>query len=179
MKTYAKQSLGRDAVEMVARLFRRDDDPPAPPVPIDVKRLRARLKVAQEMAIPGFMSLRPVRDGEQIVDFEWDFASVAATRMLVGGLNSLVGKRLVEVLEGRAGRGEVFSQYRRVLEFGSAKPVYQMVEVNNAVDVISHAALRLHDGIAVTLTNMSAVRRERALQLEIQARTLIATSRAT
>lgn len=177
MKSHAIQSLGRDAVEMVARLFRRDDDTPAPPVAVDVKRLRARLKVAQEMAVPGFMSLRPVRDGGEIVDFEWDFASVAATRMLGVGADGLTGKRLVEVFEGRAGRGEVFSQYRRVLEFGSAKAVYQMVEINNAVDVISHAALRLHDGVAVTLTNLSAARRERALQLEIQTRALIATSR--
>lgn len=168
--------LGRNALEVVTRLFRRDDDAPATQVPVDVKRLRARLKRAQESAVPGFMSLRPIRDGDQIIDFEWDFASAAATRMLGGGSNSLVGRRLIEVLQARPGRGEVFSQYRRVLEFGSAKPVYQMVEIDHAVDVISHAALRLHGGIAVTLTNLSAVRRERALQLEIQARALIAAA---
>lgn len=176
MSPAAMQSLGRNAVARVTRFFRRDDEGPAPPVPVDVQGLRARLRAAQEMATPGFMSLRPVRHGGQIIDFEWDFASAAATRIL-GGANSLIGKRLIEVFEGRAGRGEVFRQYRRVLEFGSATPVYQMVELNNAVDVISHVALRLHDGVAVTLTNLSAVRRERALQQEIQARVLITASR--
>lgn len=178
MKPPAIQSLGRNAVEVLRRFMRRDDGAVPPQVPVDVHALRARLRAVHDRATPGFMSLRPVRAGDEIIDFEWDFASDAATRMLGFGPGSLVGRRLIEVLEGRAGRGEVFSQYRRVLEYGTAKAVYQMVEVDNAVDVVSHAALRLHDGVAVTLTNLSAVRREQELQLEIQARTLIATSSA-
>lgn len=125
--------------------------------------------------MPGFMSLRAVRDEAEIVDFEFEFASVNATRLLCGVATPLTGKRLVEVLAGHAGRADVFAQYRRVCEFGSAKVVHQMVEIDNAVDVVCHAALRLHDSVAVTLTNLSAVRRERALELEIDARSLIAT----
>lgn len=177
MTPAALQFLGRDAVDAVARLFGRIDDAPAAPAPVDVQGLRARLKAAQTMAMPGFMSLQPVRDGANIVDFEWDFASAAATRMLGLGTTGLAGKRLIEVFAGRPGRGEVFGQYWRVLEYGTAKAVHQMVETNNSVDVICHVALRLHDGVAVTLTNLSAVRRERALQLEIQARVLIAAPR--
>ena len=82
-------------------------------------------------------------------------------------------QRLVEVLAGRSGRGEIFNQYRRVVEFGAARAVQQRVELNNSVEVLRHAAVRLHDGVAVTLTNLSALRRELALRREIQARTLM------
>ena len=168
------QAVGRNAVEAVTRLFRREGDDAGVAVPIDVTRLKAQLRTAQELAMPGFMSLRPVRNGAEVVDFEWEFASVAATRLLGGVTAPLIGRRLVEAFAGRAGRAEVFAQYRRVIEIGSARAVHQMVESGPAVDMICHAALCLHDSVAVTLTNLSAVRRVRALELEIDARSLMA-----
>lgn len=177
MTTSTLRSVGRNAVEAVTRLFRRDGDDARMAVPIDVTRLKAQLRAAQELAMPGFMSLRSVRNGAEVVDFEWEFASVAATRLLGGVATPLIGRRLVNVFAGRAGRAEVFAQYRRVIEFGSARAAHQMVESGPAVDMICHAALRLHDSVAVTLTNLSAVRRVRALELEIDARSLIAASR--
>jgi hypothetical protein len=144
-------------------------------VPVDVKDLNARLWAAWLLAAPGFMTLHAVREGGHIVDFEWDFASLAATRLLHGGTGGLRGRRLVEVLAGHAGRGEVFNQYCRVVEFGAARAVRQMVEVDTSVDVIRHAAVHLRDGVAVSVTNLNAVRRERALRREIEARTEMAS----
>jgi hypothetical protein len=149
------------------------DDPAD--VPVDVMNLNERLWAAWLLAAPGFMTLHAVREGGHIVDFEWDFASVAAVCMLHAGTGGLRGKRLVEVLAGHAGRGEVFNQYCRVVEFGAAKAVRQMVEVDTSVDVIRHAAVHLRDGVAVTVTNLNAVRRELALRREIEARTEMAS----
>lgn len=137
---------------------------------IDVQDLEVRLQAAHALAQPGFMTLRAVREGGEIVDFEWTSASVAATRLLAGTATDLSGKHLVELLAGCAGRGEVFNQYCRVVELGAARAVRQRVEINRSVNVLRHAAVRVHDGVAVTLTNLSALRREFALRREINAR---------
>lgn len=145
---------------------------------VDVQSLEVRLQAAHALAQPGFMALHAVRDGADIVDFEWDNASVAARRLLPGSSSTLFGQRLVEVLAGCSDRGEVFNQYRRVVEFGAARAVQQRIEINSSVDVLRHAAVRLHDGVAVTLTNLSALRRELALRREIQARTRMMSARS-
>ena len=58
----------------------------------------------------------------------------------------------------------------RVVEFGAAQAVRQPLAVNARVDVLRPAAVRVHDGVAVTLVNESAVRRALALQSEIESR---------
>ena len=172
------QRLGRSAFDAASFLFGPAVDDPAVALPVDVQNLEERLRAAQALAKPGFMALHAVREGAHIVDFEWDNASVAASRLLRGTATGLLGKRLVEVLAGRSGRGEIFNQYRRVVEFGAARAVQQRIELNTSVDVLRHAAVRLHDGVAVTLTNLSALRRELALRREIQARSLMLASTA-
>jgi hypothetical protein len=143
-------------------------------VPVDVMNLNERLWAAWSLAAPGFMTLHAVREGAHIVDFEWDFACAAAMRMLHAGSGGLRGKRLAEVLADQGGCDEVLDQYRRVVEFGEAKAARLTVDVNPSADVIRHAAVHLRDGVAVTLTNLSAVRRELALRREIEARTEMA-----
>ncbi len=172
------QRLGRNAVHASSILFWQDSRAGEDDVPVDVRSLHARLLAAQDLATPGFMTLRAVRRGHNVDDFEWEFASHAAARMLCGDVIGLRGQRLVEVMRGHAGRGEVFNQYRRVVEFGSAKAVWQMFQVNNAVDVLRHAAVRLGDGVAVILTNVTAVRRELALRREIAAREAMVAAHA-
>lgn len=169
------QRLGRNAFDASSFLLGPAADDPLRQRPVDLQRLEARLRDAQALAWPCFMSLHAVRDGAHIVDFEWDDASVGATRMLCGRAGGLIGQRLVEVLAGRPGRGEVFNQYWRVVEFGAARAVQQRIEFNDSVEVLRHAALRLHDGVAVTLTNLSALRRALALRREIHARALMVT----
>ena len=170
------QRLGRRSFGLSSILF-------APPVagasvgmPVDVRRLEHRLAAARERATPGFMTLHAVRSGGNVVDFDWDFASLAAARLLccdlpdLPDLPNLRGRHLIEVLAGRAGRVAVFNQYRRVVEFGAARALRQALVVNGSVDVVRHGTVRLGDGVAVMLTNLSAVRREQALRQEIAAR---------
>jgi hypothetical protein len=170
------QSLGRAACQASSLFFAPAVDRPAPDMPIDLKGLEERLRAAQVLARPGFMALHAVREGAHIVDFEWDNASIAATCLLRGSTRGLVGERLVEVLAGCPGRGAVFNQYRCVVEFGGAHAVQQPVERNQCVEVLRHTAVRVRDGVAVRLTNLSALRREAALRREIHARALMVNS---
>ena len=165
------QRLGRDAFDATSCLFGSAVDGPVRERPVDLHRLEVRLHEVHVLARPGFMVLHAVRDGTQIVDFECDSASVAAICLMLGGDRGLVGRRLAEILAGQPGRGAIFEQYRRVVEFGAARAIQQPVERNQGVEVLRHAAVRVRDGVAVRLTNLSAVRREIALQREIQART--------
>ena len=172
------QHLGRRAFEASSFLFGPAAQDPVVKLPVDMRDLADRLRTAQALAQPGFMRLRAVRQGAHIVDFEWDSASAVASRLLYGHPGGLLGRRLVEVLAGRSERGAVFNQYRRVVEVGSACAVQQRIERNGSVEHVRHAAVRLHDGVAVTLTNLSAARRELALRRELQARSQMHNSPA-
>lgn len=145
--------------------------------PVDVRSLEQRLRDVQRSTAPGFMSLRAVRHGADIVDFEWDFADPAAVRLMSSSTRGLVGRRLHEVLAARPGRAEVFGQYRRVVDFGASKAVRHWVELEASPVIVRHAALPLHDGVAVILTNLSAVRRAVALRREIEARAAMGSVR--
>lgn len=147
-----------------------------PPPPIDVRRLRERWQAAQAQATTGFMALHAVRERGHVVDFELDSASAAAVRLLHGDEFSLLGQRLAQVLAGHDGGLAVFDHYRRVVEFGAARAAHHRAAAPASQDVLRHAAVRLCDGVAVTLTNVSALRRLWALQCEIESRVLIGPS---
>jgi hypothetical protein len=133
------------------------------------RSFRWRLLAARQLARPAFMTLRAVRDGGRLVDFSWDFACEGASRLLSGSGPDLRGKRLLEVLGEQDGHPALFDQYRRVVEHGAREAILQVHVVNGVNDTYRHGAVRLRDGVAVTLTNLSAVRRAQALQLEFTA----------
>ncbi|HEY2979469.1 MAG TPA: hypothetical protein VGJ35_16015, partial [Burkholderiaceae bacterium] len=118
--------------------------------------LEWRLLDAQQFLRPGFMTLTAVRRGGLIVDFCWTFASTWAGRMLGHHALALQGKRLRDVLAGASGRETVFGQYRCVVELGAAQATLQVHRTRSARDTIRHGAVRLRDGVAVTLINVSA-----------------------
>lgn len=149
----------------------------APPTPsVDVRRLRERWQAAQALATTGFMALHAVRERGHIVDFELDSATAAAVRLLHADAPSLRGRRLAHMLAGHDGGRAVFNHYWRVLEFGAAQAAHHRVPAADSKDVLRHAAVRLSDGVAVRLTNVSALRRLSELQSEIESRALISSS---
>lgn len=131
--------------------------------------LEKRLLAARDLIRPGFMTLRPVRTGERIVDFEWVFASAVAGRMLGRNAVDLYGKRLLVVLADQDGCESVFLQYRCVVELGAAAATLQVHRLLGTHDTHRHGAVRLDDGVAVTLINVSAARRAHALGLALRA----------
>jgi hypothetical protein len=132
-----------------------------------LQSLEWRLLTAQQLVRPGFMTLRAVRKGTLILDFMWTFASAGAGRMLEHPALDLCGKRLLDVLERDPGREAVFEQYRRVVEQGAAGAAH-VHQARGARDTIRHGAVRLGDGVAVTLINLGAAHRADALALALR-----------
>jgi hypothetical protein len=141
-----------------------------------LQTLEWRLHAAQRLLRPGFMTLRAVRHGGLIVDFMWIFASAGAGRMLGHDALDLYGKRLLDVLAGHSGREAVFEQYRCVVELGAAVATRQVDLAHGARDTIRHGAVRLDDGVAVTLINVSAAHRAQALALALEAQQAMAAT---
>jgi hypothetical protein len=81
----------------------------------------------------------------------------------------LYGKRLLDVLSEHPGRDAMFEQYRCVVDVGAAGATQQVHPAHGARDSIRHGAVRVGDGVAVTLINVSALRRTRALSLAVEA----------
>lgn len=133
------------------------------------RELQVRLLEAQSLVRPGFMTLRAIHNGRDVVDFEWTFASAGAGRMLGRQAVDLYGKRLLDVLRVHPGRDAIFQQYRRVVVVGAAGATRQVHAAQSGLDSIRHAAVRIADGVAVTLINVSAVQRAAALGLAVQA----------
>jgi PAS domain-containing protein len=141
-----------------------------------LSNVTGRLLAARELlARPGFMTLRAVRDGAHVVDFVWDFASSAAARLLGHDATELVGKHLLDAIGGPHGAAAVFDRYRCVVESGAAETITQVHLVHGNEDNYRHSAVRLGDGVAVTLTNLSAVQRTQVLRREISAQRAMAT----
>ena len=128
---------------------------------------KLRLLAADALAVPGFMTLRALRKDAHVVDFVCDFASAAAARLLRREAPELLGKPLLDVLGDPSGHAAVLDHYRRVVENATAEASNQWHSVNGALDLYRHGAVPLGDGVAVTLTNLSAAKRAAALRQDM------------
>ncbi len=111
---------------------------------------------------PGTMRLNAVREAGRIVDFQWQAANAAAARLMRCKPHELCGKCLLDVIAGPMDHPALIDLYRRVLEHGNAQSFAQVHRVDGWHDVVVHHVVRSGDGVAVTLTNHSALRRELA-----------------
>jgi hypothetical protein len=136
----------------------------------DVRALKARRAAARELVTPGLMTLRAVWDESRLVDFACDFANTQAAVLLCGARVDLNGRRLLDVLAGHANRDRVFRMYQRVVARGRARPMVQRIKVGKTLDVVRQCAVPVPAGVAVTLINVSALRREHAICQEVAAR---------
>jgi hypothetical protein len=134
-----------------------------------LQTLKRQLLAAQALLRPGFMTLRAIRQDGRVTDFEWSFASSAAGRMLSCNAVDLYGKRLRAVLHGQDGCQAVFEQYRCVVEQGGASATQQLHRTHGSHATYRHGAVRVGDGVAVTLINLSAAHRARALEMALRA----------
>lgn len=122
---------------------------------------------ARTGATAGTMRLRAVRDRGRIVDFTWEAVNLAAAKLLSCVPPDLLAKGLSETVSGGPlGHPALIDRYRRVLEYGNAQSFAQVHLVDGHQDVVVHRVVRMGDGVAVTLTNLSADRRKQAWRLE-------------
>jgi PAS domain-containing protein len=110
----------------------------------------------------GTMRLTAVREAGRIVDFQWQAANAAAARLMRCKPHELCGKGLLDVIAGPMDHPALIDLYRRVLEHGNAQSFAQVHRVDGWHDVVLHCVVRSGDGVTVTLTNQSALRRELA-----------------
>ena len=108
---------------------------------------------------PGAMRLNAVREAGRIVDFQWQAANAAAARLMRCKPHELCGKRLLDVIAGPMDHPALIDLYRRVVEHGNAQTFAQVHRVDGWHDVVVHHVARTDDGVTVTLTNHSALRR--------------------
>ena len=120
--------------------------------------------IAKDMARPGFMTLRAVRRRGLIVDFVWDSACPVASRLLNHPGADLRGCSLLRALADEPYCATSFARYRCVVQSGSAQAIRHQAVINGRVDTCRHGAVPWHDGVAVTLTNLSAIQQLRSLR---------------
>ena len=115
---------------------------------------------------PGTMRLRALRERGRVVDFTWESVNPAAAKLLRCDPLDLLTRSLSETVSGGPlGHPALIDRYRRVLEFGNAQSFAQVHLVDGHQDVVVHRVVRHGDGVAVTLTNLSADRRKQARRL--------------
>lgn len=125
--------------------------------------------IAKDLARPGFMTLRAVRQRGLIVDFIWDSACPVASRLLNQPGQDLRGRSLLRALANEPCCATAFARYRCVVQSGSAHAIRHPAQVNGHVDICRHGAVPWHDGVAVTLTNLTAIQQVQALRNQARA----------
>lgn len=129
--------------------------------------IRSATRPVRARATPGTMRLRAVRERGRVVDFSWESVSPAAAKLLRCQPPDLLARGLSETVSGGPlGHPALIDRYRRVLEYGNAQSFAQVHVVDGHQDVVVHRVVRMGDGVAVTLTNLSADRRQQAWRLE-------------
>lgn len=115
------------------------------------------------------MGLRAIRSRGEVIDFVWDVASDAAAALLRCPADVLRGKYLCAWQDaGPPGQPRLIDRYRRILERGRTQSFDHVHAFDGRQDVVIHRVVPGGDGIAVTLTNLSANRRAQALRLRVE-----------
>lgn len=118
-------------------------------------------------ASPISMRLQAVREHQRVVDFRCESVSAATAYLLHCHPLALRGKRLREVAAaGPLCHPALIDRYRHVLEHGRAQSFEQVHRVDGWQDIVIHHVVPEHDGVAVTLINVSTDRRARAHRLQ-------------
>ena len=121
-----------------------------------------------ERAKPCSMRLQAVREHGRVVDFVWRSASNAAAHLLHRDPYDLIGERMRDVeASGPVGHPALSERYRRVLEQGHALSFEQVHVVAGRQEVVIHRVVPEHDGVTVTLTNLSINRRAQIARLQM------------
>ncbi len=171
MKTQLLQVKGLGAWYVAASALGRDryaSDGQPRPVP---KATAARsFIVSKKQSSSGLMTLRAVCESDgvlaEIVDFEWAYVSPLAAKLLGNDAQELIGQRLRARIDEPLERAALLAHYRSVIEDGTSDPIRQAHWVNGSSRMLRHSALRLGEGVLVTLTDVTDQRDEEAPRVQ-------------
>lgn len=129
-----------------------------------------RVPANPERARPCSMRLLAVREHGRVIDFVWRSASNAAAHLLHCDPYDLIGESLRDIEKaGPLGHPALIERYRRVLEQGHAVSFEQVHVIAGRQEIVIHRVVPERDGVAITLTNLSANRRAQISRLQIEA----------
>ena len=92
----------------------------------------------------------------------WEYISVAAVPLLPCRAWQLLGRCMSEGRAGAFDHPVLIERYRRIVEHGAPRSFEQVHLVQGRQDLVLHQVVRLGDGVAVTLINLSAALRVRS-----------------
>jgi PAS domain S-box-containing protein len=125
----------------------------------------------KELALDGFGILEALRDRQgAIADFRWIYANPAMLKLLRVAGPDLAGRRLLEHLPGHRNQPALFPNYVQVVESGepsSAEPFYDADGIRGWLRV---DAVRLDDGIALSLRDVTERKEREAARQESEDR---------
>jgi hypothetical protein len=169
MKNANEQIKGLSAWHVMASAFGRDWPSSATRTWFAPKTAPQRLfMLVRRPPASGLMTLRAVREGEgaPIVDFEWAYVSPLAARLLDRDASALVGHRLLCVLSDEHQCAVLLDHYRAVIEHGAGEPLQHRHAVDGSARVLRHDAVRLGNGVVVTLSDVSPRSEHEAPQIQ-------------
>lgn len=121
-----------------------------------LRRSEERFRVAQELALDGFMILAAVRGKDGLItDFRWEYVNPAAARFLRHTLDELVGQQLLRVLPGNLIKMDLIDCFVRVVETGNPHEYELSYESNGILGGFRYVTVKLEDGIAVYFTEIT------------------------
>ena len=114
----------------------------------------ARFRAFQELSLDGFNVFRSIRDGDIIVDLEWEYVNPAAAKIQHNTPEELVGKRLLQVLPGHKNSG-LFDRYVQVVETGTPLDTEISYNSEGIVGWFRIMTVKLGDGIAISFSDIT------------------------
>lgn len=123
----------------------------------ELRELEERFRVAQDLSPDGFAILIAKRDaGNAIVDFVFSYINSAALRFIGRSERQLEGALLLEVLPGLTPPNQIFASFARVVETGEPFTSELRYNADGISDWFRVMTIKLRDGIAVSLRNITA-----------------------
>lgn len=114
----------------------------------------ARFRAFQELSLDGFNVFRSLREGDKIVDFEWEYVNPAAAKIQQSTPEELVGKRLLEVLPGHKD-SSLFDRYVQVVETGIPLDTEISYNSEGIAGWFRIMTVKLGDGIAISFSDIT------------------------
>jgi PAS domain S-box-containing protein len=130
-----------------------------------------RFRAAEELALDGFGILEALRDSQRaIVDFHWTYANPAMHKLLRVAGADLAGRRLLEHLPGHRSHPALFPSYVQVVESGASATAEAFYDADGIRGWFRIDAVRLDDGIALSLRDVTERKEREAARQESEDR---------
>jgi PAS domain S-box-containing protein len=132
----------------------------AKPLRVAIRRgatVQERFRIAQQGAKDSFVIFDPVREDGAIVDFVWVYANPAADRMAPAGVETLVGRRVLEIFPDETG-GAMVDRLRKALGQDEADDLEVCRMIDGKEHWVRSSAVRAGDGVAVIFRDITEQR---------------------